>query len=305
MDNNPATGLSKLRYAVMQSDGAGDVAPEYGTIYTLPDAITMNFTPNSGRTPLFTDNGLSYIGVTPLGEGTLSLEVADLTPEHEARLLGNSYASGISVLKTSDKPAYVAIGGEVLLDSGASGYVWFYKVKFSLPSSEDKTQGASIEYRTKTMEGSTAKICSIANAGAVRIKTRTDDPAVTPSFLTGFFTTIPFATSDIGAVTVTAAEGTAGDAKKIIFTFAKAGGGSFAIDDTTVAAAIGRLACFVLGALKAGTFTASTTGVAPVIKFTPTVPFTSAQVVTVTAGTLVKDVNGVSLTAYSTAVTIA
>ena len=234
LNNKPAIGLRKIRYAVLLTDNVGDTVPTYDTIYDLPDGIKLSFDPASSRTNLFADDGIAFTGVAAVGEGKLTLETADLTPDHEARLLGNSYTNGASVLKTSDQPVYVAIGGEILLDTGSYGYVWFYKVKFSIPTSEDTTKKASVEFRTRTMEGSTLKLNSINNLGAVRIKTRTDDPAASATFLSGFFTTVPFASSDLNAVTVTAAAGTAG---KIVFTFTKAGGGNITLNEATFTAA--------------------------------------------------------------------
>jgi len=299
LTNKPAIGLRKIRYAVMLTDNAADSVPTYDTIYELPDAIQLSFNPNSSRTNLFADDGIAFTGVSSVGEGTLTLETADLTPDHEARLLGNSYTNGISVLKTSDQPSYIAIGGEMLLDGGTYGYVWFYKVKFSVPTSEDMTKKASIEFRTKTMEGSTLKLNSSQNIGAVRIKTRTDDPAVAASFLTGFFTTVPFASSDLGAVTVTAAAGTAG---KIAFTFTKAGGGNITLNESTFLASNIYVSIDSTGALVTPTWAFAAGGVGATQVATAS-GFTAVKHdYVVTAG--VKDVSGVGCTPKAGSVTV-
>jgi phi13 family phage major tail protein len=284
----------------MLTDNAADSVPTYDTIYNLPDAIRLSFNPNSSRTNLFADDGIAFTGVSSIGEGTLTLETADLTPDHESRLLGNSYASGASVLKTSDQPAYVAIGGEMLLDTGAYAYVWFYKVKFSVPTSEDTTKGASVEFRTKSMEGSTLKLNSTANLGAVRIKTRTDDPAASSTFLANFFTAVPFASSDLNAVTVTAAAGTSG---KIVFTFTKAGGGNITLNETTFTASNIYVSIDSTGALVTPSgWVFGTGGAAPTQTATAS-GFTAVKHdYVVTSG--IKDASGVGCTAKAGSVTV-
>jgi len=228
--------------------------------------------------------------------------MGDISPTAEAALLGHTYTGGQVQQGTNDQAPYVAIGWKTLrTGSSVYDYYWLYKGKFRKPSIDAKTKEASISPADFVLEGNFVGLTS--KTGLYSNKLRTDDDAAAAATISGFFSTVPLPTANLGALTVTAAEGTAGDAKKILYTFAKAGGASFSMDSSTITTVT--CPCYVAGALKAGTYTVGAAGTTVVVKFAPTVAFTSAQVVTcpVTAGA--KDTDGIGATPYSVAVTIA
>jgi phi13 family phage major tail protein len=295
-------GASDIVYAVLNeaSDVVGGT-PTWGTPVSLPNAKAISFDPGSSLFTGFYDDGAKFSADT-VGVLKLQLTLGDITPTAEAEILGHTYTGGQIQQTTLDQAPYVAVGWKTLR-TGTSVYdfYWLYKGKFRKPTIDAKTKEATITPTDVVLEGNFVGLTS--KAGLYANKLRTDDDAAAAATITGFFTTVPLATANLNALTVTAAEGTAGDAKKIVYTFAKTGGASFSIAPTTITTTT--CPCYVAGALKAGAYVVGAAGTTVVVKFTPTSAFTSAQVVTcpVTAGA--KDTDGVGATPYSVAITIA
>lgn len=151
----PLIGLDHVVFAKMTSDSPE--ATVYATSKRIPGAITANINPNASPSTLFADDG-PFDTATTTGEITLELNMADLTLEVQAEILGNSIdANGIIHRKASDVPPWLAVGFRSLKSNGKYRYTWLTKGKFSLPEQANTTKGDSIEYSTPTITGSFVK----------------------------------------------------------------------------------------------------------------------------------------------------
>ena len=165
MGKSVAIGLTKLHYAILTTDRApktnsnsdpGEIA--YEEPIRLSGAITANFSPNASNDTLFADDG-PYDTASTLGAMSLELNVADIPPEHRARLLGATYDSTTGMVKdsASDIPPYVAVGCAVKKSNGADRLIWYLKGKFAAPDDNNQTKADSINWNTPTITGNFLK----------------------------------------------------------------------------------------------------------------------------------------------------
>lgn len=165
MGKSVAIGLTKLHYAILETDrapktngptDAGEIS--YQEPVRLSGAITANFSPNASNDTLFADDG-PYDTASTLGAMSLELNVADIPPVHRAALLGCSYDATTGVVKDSanDIPPYVAVGCAVKKSNGADRLLWYLKGKFSAPDDNNQTKADSINWNTPTITGSFLK----------------------------------------------------------------------------------------------------------------------------------------------------
>jgi phi13 family phage major tail protein len=299
-------GASDVVYAVLNesSDIAGGTAT-WGSPVSLPNVKSIGYDAGASIFTGFYDDKAGF-SADAQGVQTLTVNFADVSPENRAALLGQTYANGETSQNFTDVSPYVALGFKTLRTGTFGGlkvydYFWFFKGLCKKPSIDAQTKAESISPADVVLEFNFVGLNS--SAGVYMKHARTDDDALPAATLSGFFTAVALASANLNALTVTAAEGTVGNAGKILFTFAKTGGASFSINASTIST----VTCpvYVAGALKAGTYAVAAAGTTVVVTFTPTVAFTSAQVATaiVTAGA--KDNSGIGATPYSVAITIA
>lgn len=290
----PRIGLSNVVYAVL--DESSDVTggtPSYGTITPLANAMELSFDPAGNEAMLFADDGPAFLADN-VGEMKLSFNIADITPQNYATLLGFTYANGIVSEKPTDQSPYIAIGAR-RLRAGKDGsntvydYFWLLKVKLMKPKQDAKTKGASIEYQTPTFEGMAVQ--SIAKSN-YRTTVRTDDPNATSTTITNWFTqVVTDSSADLGALNVAVAKNTT----KARFTFTKTGGGNITLNAADLTTANlptykGTDAAPIAGtyAITSGNGTATV-----VVDFTPTVAYGAVAVAGAVSPNGVKDQNGV------------
>lgn len=298
----PRIGLKDVVYAIL--DESTDVVggtPTYGTVYPLANALELSFDPGSSSTTLFADDGAAFSAET-VGEMTVSLGQADILPVDMNRILGHTYAGGVLVENTSDSSPAIAIGAKRTMPGGYYEYFWLPKVRLQKPKTDAKTKGASVEFQTPMLEGRVVKLTANNN---YRTRVRTDDANASSTTLTNWFAQPVVAdSSDLNALNVAIAEGTAGNVGKIGFTFSKTGGGNFTLASGTVTTSnliVAKSSGIVAGAVT----TPSTTPAAShVIYFTPTVAFSSLDDVAATA-VRVQDNNGVTCVTTADVITIA
>lgn len=147
-------GLRDVHYAILSKDDATGVT--YGTPKKMSGAISANVNPNTSSATLFADDG-PYESSTTLGEIELELNMADLSGEVQAALLGHTYKDGVLIKKASDQAPYVAVGYRSLKSNGSYRYTWLYKGKFTDGEQANATKGDSIEYSTPTITGAFVK----------------------------------------------------------------------------------------------------------------------------------------------------
>lgn len=300
----PKIGLKNVVYAVL--DESTDVTggtPVWGTVKSLANAIELSYDPASSATTLFADDGPAFTAET-VGEMKISFSVADILPDAEAELFGFGYANGLTTHNSGNQSPYIAMGYKVARsgkDSGAEvyDYMWLYKVKLNKPGSADKTKEASIEFKVPTMEG---RVVQLSASGDIRIKARSDDPALVAGTLTNWFNQPVLASSDVTALTGAIAVGTAGDAGKVVITFTKGSGASFSLISSTVASpnvVLGNAA----GSAIAGAWAVSGAGTSVTAKFTPSVAFGAGADIGVTVTPGVKDSSSVGATTVAKVLT--
>lgn len=144
-------GLRDVHVALLTKDDS--TGATYDTPEKVVGAISANVNPNPSSATLFADDG-PYDSASTLGEIELELNMADIPPAMQAKLLGHTFANGILVRKSSDVPPWVAVAYRSLKSNGSYRYTWLYKGKFAEAEQENQTKGDSIEWKTPTITGS-------------------------------------------------------------------------------------------------------------------------------------------------------
>lgn len=151
----PNIGLSHIHYAIMDSDPVGGV-PVYQAPIRIVKAMQANINPNTSSETLFADDGPADTATT-LGDIELELNMADLSLDEQADLLGHEVVGGILKKKGSDNPPWVAIGFKTLKSNGSYRYVWLQKGKFQPPEQNHETKGDTVNFQTPTIRGNFVK----------------------------------------------------------------------------------------------------------------------------------------------------
>lgn len=144
-------GLKNIYAAKVLSD------TEEGTTYDAPrkisEAITANVTPNTETATLYADDKASEVEET-MGDIDVAIGIKDLSAEDYAFLLGKVVDANGGILDNVDDVApYIALGFEVPLSGGRKRMYWYYKGKFSVPSSEHATKQGATSFQTPTISG--------------------------------------------------------------------------------------------------------------------------------------------------------
>lgn len=143
-------GLAKLYYAVQTKDNENEV--NYEKPVPIKKIIAADIKPSSNSGTLYADDGPCETD-TVLGEITFSVEVAELSLEEQAALLGHTVEKGIMVQKADDVAPYVAVMFESRKSNGKKRYVKLLKGKFQVPEESMKTKDSNINYQTAKLEG--------------------------------------------------------------------------------------------------------------------------------------------------------
>lgn len=285
MSKGVQIGLSDVYIALMIDDPL-DGEASYETPERLIGAIAANINPNASAETLFADDG-PFETASTIGGITLELNVADISLEWQAKLLGHSIEGGILKRRATDVPPWVAVGFRSLKSNGKYRYTWLAKGKFSPSEQGNETKGDAINFQTPTITGSFVKRDS---DGEWERHADEDHPDYVSSIGAGWFAS-PIAVVDNSALTITVSPANAATAvpkaDPIKWTFNKA------VSLTTV-----NHSNFMV--LKDGvpvpgdlTINAGRT----VVTFTPTTPLTGSKEYTAMVTTNVKDIYGIALTA--------
>jgi phi13 family phage major tail protein len=230
MDERPRIGLSGLVLAEVLSDDVNGIT--YGTPFAIPGAVVATINPNSSVETDYADNG-AFFAQNNRGNTELSLEMIDITPESEAKMLGQRRINGVTIETDLDQSPYFAFGAKILMaGSDETGdavytYLWYAKGKFSVPESGGETKRDSITFGHKNLTAQFVKTQYIPEgqqSGTICTHIRTDDPAVSASLKTNWFNApVISAVADTSALTVSAALAD----NVITLTGSKASGGTF------------------------------------------------------------------------------
>ena len=297
MNERPRIGLSGLVLAeVLRDDKDGIV---YDTPFDIPGAVVATINPNSSVETDYADDG-AFFAQNNRGNTELSLEMIDITPENEAKMLGQRHVNGVTIETDLDQSPYFAFGAKVLMaGSDESGdavytYLWYAKGKFSVPESGGETKRDSITFGHKNLTAQFVKTQFVPDgqkSGTIGARIRTDDPAVPAALVSGWFDAPVISTSQsTSAVTVTAATSDG----KLVLTGSKGSAESFTFAQATAKLGETIVVTDAGGELVAGTLTFGGTATAPTITFTPDDGENAFTAVTVTSG--LKDNNGIGVT---------
>lgn len=302
---NPKIGLDNVVIAKLLSDDGVNV-PVYDTPIPLRGAVTASVNPNSSVETDYADNGAFFV-TGNRANTEMSLELTNVDPATLALMLGQRRANGITVETPLDQAPYFALGFRVWIGgTDADGnkifqYVWYTKGKFSVPESGGNTKAESIEFQHVSLTAQFVPTLYKADGNSGTVCTHCRSDIDTPaSLIASWFNAPVFDVSvDTSKLTVAIAEGSTPGT--ITVTGTKASG-----EDCVFAAASVILGSTLIvtdsnGALVPGSVAVEDDE----ITFTPTVAFTSSDVVTVTVTNGVKDINGVSATPATDSVTIA
>ena len=112
MDERPKIGLSGLVLAEVISDDENGIV--YGTPFKIPGAVVATINPNSSVDTDYADDG-AFFAQNNRGNTELSLEMIDITPENEAKMLGQKRVNGVTVETDLDQSPYFAFGAKILM----------------------------------------------------------------------------------------------------------------------------------------------------------------------------------------------
>ena len=146
-------GISDLHIAPMTTEDTATTAATYGAILSVPGTIQADLNPNSVTGTLYADNGAYEVGQSGLGDGSLTLELADLPLAVQAVIFGHNVTKGVLTKLTSDEAPYVGVRFQCVKASGAVRYVSIPKCKFAEPQETVKTKDNNITFQTSKCSG--------------------------------------------------------------------------------------------------------------------------------------------------------
>ena len=298
MNQRPRIGLSGLVLAEVLSDDANGIV--YDTPFAIPGAVVATINPNSSVETDYADNG-AFFAQNNRGNTELSLEMIDITPESEAKMLGQKRVNGVTIETDLDQSPYFAFGAKVLMaGSDETGdavytYLWYAKGKFSVPESGGETKRDSITFGHKNLTAQFVKTQFVPDgqkSGTIGARIRTDDPDVPASLIENWFDApVVSVAQNTGAFTVTAA---AGSNDTVILTGSKEGGANVSFGRASAKLGETIIVTDSSGEFVKGTIAFGGTATAPTITFTPDEDENAPAAVTVTSG--LKDNYGIGAT---------
>ena len=149
------SGLSNLKYAVMEQEDTATTPPVYETPQDLPGINSVSVTPETETATLWGDNQ-ALKTKTKLKKKTVSLEIAKLAPKDRAKIFGHTYNSDTNTVTVSknDKPPYLALLFRVdTEDDDKAELHALYKGKFAPAQEDTNTEGENLEFGLHTLEG--------------------------------------------------------------------------------------------------------------------------------------------------------
>lgn len=176
-------GLKNFYYSVATED-ATTGALTYAGATKLAKAISATFEPTVSDATLYADDSIAERDAGVTG-GTLTLGIDRYDTTTAAALLGHTVAEGGELVSNvNDVAPYVGLGRVVtLLQDGAYKYraVFFPKVKFQEPSSDNATKGETVEFSTYEIQGTVVPPVD----GDWRKEQTFDSEAAAVAYLTG------------------------------------------------------------------------------------------------------------------------
>lgn len=292
---NPVIGLDNVVIAELLSDDVNGVT--YDTPIALKGAVNASVNPNSDVAVDYADNGPFFV-MNNRGDTELTLELTNVAPAVQAKMLGQKRSGGITVETPMDSAPYFAMGFRVWVGGTDENgnkiyeYMWLAKGKFSVPESGAETKKESVSFQHKNMTAQFVATIFVPNgqdSGTICTHCRSDVDTSSAVIANWFNAPVISVASQANTITVTSA---AQSNDKVTITFA-------ATTATTIAEATANANNITVldsnGDVIDGTFAIGVSG-----NVAPTVVFTLADendvVKTVVIGAGVKDIYNVAVT---------
>lgn len=292
---NPVIGLDNVVIAELLSDDVNGVT--YDTPIALKGAVNASVNPNSDVAVDYADNGPFFV-MNNRGNTELTLELTNVDPAVQAKMLGQKRSGGITVETPMDSAPYFAMGFRVWVGGTDENgnkiyeYMWLAKGKFSVPESGAETKKESVSFQHKNMTAQFVATIFVPNgqdSGTICTHCRSDVDTSSAVIANWFNAPVVSVASQANTITVTSA---AQASDKLTITFA-------ATTATTIAEATANANNITVlngdGEVIDGTFAIGVSG-----NVAPTVVFTLADendvVKTVVIGAGVKDIYNVAVT---------
>ena len=292
---NPVIGLDNVVIAELLSDDVNGVT--YDTPIALKGAVNASVNPNSDVAVDYADNGPFFV-MNNRGNTELTLELTNVDPAVQAKMLGQKRSGGITVETPMDSSPYFAMGFRVWVGGTDENgnkiyeYMWLAKGKFSVPESGAETKKESVSFQHKNMTAQFVATIFVPNgqdSGTICTHCRSDVDTSSTVIANWFNAPVVSVASQANTITVTSA---AQVSDKLTITFA-------ATTATTIAEATANANNITVlngdGEVVDGTFAIGVSGnVAPTVVFT--LADDSESVATVVIGAGVKDIYNVAVT---------
>lgn len=292
---NPVIGLDNVVIAELLSDDVNGVT--YDTPIALKGAVNASVNPNSDVAVDYADNGPFFV-MNNRGNTELTLELTNVDPAVQAKMLGQKRSGGITVETPMDSAPYFAMGFRVWVGGTDENgnkiyeYMWLAKGKFSVPESGAETKKESVSFQHKNMTAQFVATIFVPNgqdSGTICTHCRSDVDTSSAVIANWFNAPVVSVASQANTITVTSA---AQVSDKLTITFA-------ATTATTIAEATANANNITVlngdGEVIDGTFAIGVSR-----NVAPTVVFTLADennvVKTVVIGAGVKDIYNVAVT---------
>ena len=292
---NPVIGLDNVVIAELLSDDVNGVT--YDTPIALKGAVNASVNPNSDVAVDYADNGPFFV-MNNRGNTELTLELTNVDPAVQAKMLGQKRSGGITVETPMDSSPYFAMGFRVWVGGTDENgnkiyeYMWLAKGKFSVPESGAETKKESVSFQHKNMTAQFVATIFVPNgqdSGTICTHCRSDVDTSSAVIANWFNAPVVSVASQANTITVTSA---AQASDKLTITFA-------ATTATTIAEATANANNITVlngdGEVIDGTFAIGVSGnVAPTVVFT--LADDAESVATVVIGAGVKDIYNVAVT---------
>lgn len=292
---NPVIGLDNVVIAELLSDDVNGVT--YDTPIALKGAVNASVNPNSDVAVDYADNGPFFV-MNNRGNTELTLELTNVDPAVQAKMLGQKRSGGITVETPMDSAPYFAMGFRVWVGGTDENgnkiyeYMWLAKGKFSVPESGAETKKESVSFQHKNMTAQFVATIFVPNgqdSGTICTHCRSDVDTSSAVIANWFNAPVVSVASQVNTITVTSA---AQVSDKLTITFA-------ATTATTIAEATANANNITVlngdGEVIDGTFAIGVSGnVAPTVVFTLADDTESVKTVVIGAG--VKDIYNVAVT---------
>lgn len=143
-------GLSGFRYCILDKDTETEITYAVD-IKKLIGARNVKISPKVNTGEAYGDNQLLETA-SAVGAIEVEIDVANLTLEQRAELLGYKYKNGVLMENKDFNPPYIAFGFEAQKSDGGTLLKWLLKGKVEPLEEEAKTQEDKVEFQTQKIK---------------------------------------------------------------------------------------------------------------------------------------------------------